>query len=200
MKHVAISGSDGAGKSYLIAKVSANFTAILWCRHPQYLSGPFNLIMKYFGKNYRVSPTKEIIIGYHDYQNIVLALIYFILRSIDIYLYFSFKLLFVNLLNKRVLYDRFILDSIADMCVDIKRNNNLIFAFFMPLVLASRLRVKSIIIQRGSSVEKREDVLLDENAEYRESVYLNLINFFNCDIYLNEKWKSDDAFENTINS
>ena len=130
MKHIAISGSDGVGKSFLIDQVSEIFPKQIWCRHPQYLSGPFNLFMKLFGKNYRVYPTPEIVIGYHDYQNLFLALVYFILRSVDIYLYFSFTILRINLQKRRALIDRFILDSIADMCVDIRRHNNLIFAFF----------------------------------------------------------------------
>jgi len=128
MSDYYITGVDGSGKTFYLKKVEdflkdKNYKIKhIWLRSPKILSKPLMLFCRVIGLT-KYNYIEGIKYGSHNfYHSKIISLIFPFLQFFD----FKLRLCFLNLKLKDqeiVLYDRYSLDTLADLMVDTHRLN-----------------------------------------------------------------------------
>lgn len=176
MVAIVISGPDGVGKSTIAREVcrvvdGSGVKAVMkWSRYNHFFAKVVNLLGRVLGKSYRET-IHDVVVGYHDYSGVFgyLYIAAVFLDHIFAVLAFCFKALNWR---RHYIYDRFLLDAVADLMVDTGRGR-LILCLFAPLLKVASYFASFHIIQCKYEIvcERRPDVCFDKRYKARTDAY-----------------------------
>jgi len=171
-----ISGADGSGKSTIIngyAKILSEDKAEVrqfWLRFVSISSKIINMFGRLLKKSY-IEKHKWGTIGYHDYDG-SFGFIYIFSCYLDHLLFYPF-FIFKNRVaidspNVHHVYDRYLVDTVADLIVD-TRKDKLILWLFSGLISSLQRKAKIVIITCDEKVvtSRRADIFDDKKYKLR---------------------------------
>lgn len=180
-----LSGPDGTGKSTIsnaVINLLKNNNDLevkhIWLRFNHYTAKFVNLIGRLTGKSYYESYDWGKL-GYHDYYGLI-GVIYVLSIYIDhIFFYVFLKHKFLKS-NQNYLIDRFIIDVIADLIVDTKRND-LIFFLLGPFLRIELNKSHAFILECDESIviSRRIDITDDKRYGDKIKAYKEISSKFN---------------------
>lgn len=175
VKHIYLCGSDGSGKTTLLELLEeelhkrGRITNHIWIRSPKILSKPLMAycrltgLTKYFYKN-------GIRYGSHEFhKSKFVSCLFPYLQYLDMKL----VLLFKKQIKGIALYDRYILDTLADLMVDTHRldlHKKSIGKAFLSL-LPEKKSVFFIDVDEDIIRKRKSDTLHDPNISVKIEVY-----------------------------
>lgn len=183
---VVFSGADGTGKSTIIKGykdklINDGFTvSVIWLRFISFFSKVVNLFGRFLGLNYVEKYTWGRI-GYHDYAGWI-AYVYVLAIYLDQKIFF-YKFLFFHRFDKKrtnyFLYDRYLVDTIADLIVDTGKDRFILFLFSgMVRKLKSRCILFIFSCPYSTVLDRRPDIKDDKKYNLRVKAFHKLIRFF----------------------
>lgn len=194
-----LTGSDGSGKSSLLAELKKELeqkgekVSSVWIRSPKLFSKPLMAYCRLMG--YTKYFVKDgIRYGYHDFSTSkIVSWLFPYLQYLD---------LRIALWRQKkptgiVFYDRFILDTLADLMVSTRRldlHKKLIGKAFLKL-LSSSITILFVDVDESTIRMRKLDTLHDPNLFLKIKVYRILANDFNI-ITLD----NNGSFEFTLNN
>jgi len=172
---IIISGADGTGKSTIVDGLSKHLseegdTRTFWLRFINFSSKIINMFGRLIGKSYveRHSWGK---VGYHDYDGLI-GYLYIYCCYVDHLIFYPIFLFrnrrSIGSTNIHHIYDRYLLDTMADLIVDTKKDQ-LVLDLFFNLVKRLQSRANLIIItcNEQTIVSRRPDIKDDKKFTLR---------------------------------
>jgi len=203
-----ITGVDGSGKTTILKDVENKLqkqlkkTKHIWIRSPKILSKPLMAYCRLIGlTKYRT--IGGIQYGKHEfYKSKFVSWLFPILQLIDFKIKWYFEKKNINS-NEILLFDRFSLDTLADLMVDTKRENlhkTWIGKAFIDLI-PQNTKILIPIVEEDIIRNRKKDTLHDEHLPYKIEVYnmlsqdLKIKTIDNNGEYINTKTKVVDFFD-----
>lgn len=177
-KYYYITGPDGCGKTTYINKIQSHFNnkniknTHIWLRSPKIFSKPLMAYCRIVGltKYNNIDGMKY---GGHEfYLSRIVSWLFPILQLID----FKIKLLFFHkkiLSNKIVLFDRFALDTLADLMVDTRRfdlHKTCIGKAFTRMI-PKDTKIVTLRVGENTIRERKPDTKYDPHLSNKIKVY-----------------------------
>lgn len=188
-RHIYLTGPDGSGKSTLLEAIKNELqkkgieTTTVWLRSPKILAKPLMAYcrLKGYTKYFMKDGVKY---GYHDFSSSkVVSYLFPFLQYID----FRIALLLRKQSQGIILYDRFALDTLADLMVSTRRLNlhkTWIGRRFLCLIPSST-KVFIIMVDELVIRQRKQDTLYDPNLSLKLKVYNILAKDLNLDVINN---------------
>ncbi len=184
---IIISGSDGTGKSTIVDGLSQDLskkgeTKTFWLRFVNFFSKFINVFGRLFNKSY-VERYSWGSVGYHDYNGLI-GYLYIYSCYVDHLIFYPF---FIARNRKAIgsskvhhIYDRYLLDTIADLIVD-TRKEQLTLGLFSNMVKKLKSKANLIIITCDEQVvlSRRPDIKDDKKYTLRLEAYSKIAKKFN---------------------
>ncbi|HOM66363.1 MAG TPA: hypothetical protein PK591_11180 [Ignavibacteriales bacterium] len=194
--NIYLTGPDGSGKSTLLDAIKNEFrnrgikTTTVWIRSPKIFSKPLMAYCRLMGyTKYFVKDGVKY--GYHDFsRSKLVSFVFPILQYFDL----RITLLFRKKNNGVILYDRFVLDTLADLMVSTRHLNlhkTIIGRLFLSL-MPSSTKVFVIMVDESIIRQRKLDTLHDPNLSVKLRVYDILAKDLGFDI-INNNGKIDET-------
>lgn len=175
-----IAGPDGSGKTahvHALIKYLASKGIIIrhiWLRSPKFFSKPLMAYCRLIGLT-RYRTINGIRIGKHEfYRSKFVSLIFPWLQFIDMKIFNFFKVkLPVIVKKKSIIFDRYTLDTLADLMVDTGRYNlhkTLLGTMFIKL-LPPTSKIVILEVNEETLKKRKKDVFLDPQIEDRVKAF-----------------------------
>lgn len=182
------SGADGTGKSTIIdafSKVKRSegiHVNVKWLRYVSYLSKFVNVIGRLTGKSYKEKYGWGVV-GYHEYSGWI-GYLFIIATFIDHSVYFIYFRIRSLFFKGDVIFDRYLIDSVADLIVDTNKPN-LILQLFRYHIKWLNDNCKVILLECDENIviSRRPDILDDKCYKLRVEAFMKIKNSFNLDSY-----------------
>lgn len=184
--NIYLTGADGSGKSTLLNAIKIELqnrgieTTTVWLRSPKIFSKPLMAYcrLKGYTKYFMKDGVKY---GYHNFSSSkAVSFLFPFLQYID----FRIALLLRKQPHGVILYDRFVLDTLADLMVSTRRLNlhktwiGRRFLCLMPL----STKVFIIMVDELIIRQRKQDTLHDPNLALKVEVYRILAKDLNIEI------------------
>ncbi|MDY7394084.1 hypothetical protein UMM65_02445 [Aureibaculum sp. 2210JD6-5] len=175
---IYIAGSDGSGKTTILKEVEDRIiaqghkTRHIWLRSPKIISKPLMAYCRLVGLTKRYT-TDGVKYSKHEfYRSAFVSWIFPILQVIDFKIKWYFEKRKIKD-NEIILFDRFSLDTLADLIVDTRKMNLHKTWIGKEFVKALPERTKMVILKVDENVirERKKDTLHDELLKYKVDVY-----------------------------
>lgn len=188
-KIVYLAGPDGSGKTTLLKEIESNYkrrgisTKHIWLRSPKLTSKPLMLYCRLAGLT-KYKTINGIKYGKHEfYRSKFVSSLFPFLQLFDFKI--KWKALKKQIKNNDViLFDRFSLDTLADLMVDTGRMdlyNSKVGAGFLNLIPKHAVIV--LIIANEEAIRKRkEDTKYDDHLAHKIEVFKQLGNALNLPV------------------
>jgi len=181
--HIYLTGPDGSGKSTLLEAIKNELkkrgieTTTVWLRSPKILAKPLMAYCRLKG-NTKYFMKEGVKYGYHDFSSSkAVSYLFPFLQYID----FRIALLLRKQSQGIILYDRFALDTLADLMVSTRRldlHKTWIGKRFLHLIPSSTM-VFIIMVDELVIRQRKLDTLYDPNLALKVEVYRILANDLN---------------------
>lgn len=197
IKHIYLTGPDGSGKSTLLEAIKNEMqkkgieTTTVWLRSPKIFSKPLMAYcrLKGYTKYYMKDGVKY---GYHNFSSSkAVSFLFPFLQYID----FRIALLLKKRPQGIILYDRFVLDTLADLMVSTRRldlHKTWIGRRFLCLMPPST-KVFIIMVDELIIRQRKLDTLHDPNLSLKINIYGILAKDLNFEVLNN-----NGEFESTL--
>jgi len=171
-----IAGPDGSGKTTYIREIESYFlkknqkVKHIWLRSPKIFSKPLMAFCRLIGLT-KYTIIDEVKYGKHEfYRSKLISWIFPILQLID----FKLKWLLTKKDSRAILiFDRFALDTLADLMVDTQRFNlhkNFIGKAFIKLI-PEHTKMLLLSVNEENIRLRKEDTKFDEHLQNKIKVY-----------------------------
>lgn len=184
-----VCGADGVGKTTHIKRL-INYYKIqnyVWLRSPKIISKPLMLFCRVFGfTEYKTINGLSYGI-HHFYKSKLISYIFPIIQLIDFKISWFFKR-FTLIKNEKTIFDRFNIDTLADLMVDthnFKLHNDWVGKEFLKM---TPNYTKMVILDADEEKIKlrKKDTLFDENLVLKLKAYRILANELNIKLIRND--------------
>ena len=189
---IYIAGPDGIGKTTFLNcvkyKIKENKTCHIWIRSPKIISKPLMAFCRLVGLT-QYKTIDGIKYGTHNfYKSTFVSWLFPILQLLDFKIKWHFE---KRKINKRdvVLFDRFSLDTLADLMVDTHKmdmHKSWIGKQFISL-FPENLKIIILEVTEESIRNRKKDTLYDENLALKIKVYKILSNDLNLKVIDNNR-------------
>ena len=190
-KSIYLIGTDGSGKTTYIKKIQKKYNInfeYIWIRSPKIFSKPLMLICRIFRlTNYKY--INNVKFGKHSFEKSkFVSHVYPYLQLLDFKIIWYLKKIFIQN-NKNMIFDRFSIDTLADIMVSTKKMH-------LHKTWVGRQFVKSIpentillnIYVNEKNIKKRKfDTKFDDNIKLKIKVYKILCDYLNIPLFDNNK-------------
>lgn len=175
---IYICGSDGSGKTTIIKELESSFikqgykTRHIWLRSPKIISKPLMAYCRIVGLT-KYKTINNIRFGKHEfYKSKFVSWLFPILQLIDVKIKWYFEQKKIKN-DEIVLFDRFSLDTLADLMVDTRRMNlhkTWIGKEFIKQI-PGNTEIIVLKVDEKNIRARKEDTRYDELLDYKVLVY-----------------------------
>ncbi|MFC1808879.1 hypothetical protein ACFL3D_01995 [Candidatus Omnitrophota bacterium] len=182
-------GIDGTGKTTIAHELKQSLEqngesiAYLWLRQFHIFAKCINAVGRLCGLSVKKQYDGGVCIGYHYYEkNNILAAVFKLATMCDIVLtlilFIYIPLIFTR---KIIIIDRFLIDTVIDVCVDTKDEAFLKKAVVKTLMTMVLRHAKIVYVRTKTDeiIKRRPDIAYDETFDYRLSLYERTVELFN---------------------
>ena len=178
IKNIMISGADGTGKSTISEGIQEFYsrkniqTKTIWLRFNHYLAKIINGLGRITGKSYQEKYVWGKV-GYHDYKGLIGYLYIFSVYFDHLFFrLFLRKKYLINNDSEILIIDRYIIDIMADLIVD-TRKNELVYTLFSPFAKKEITLSNTFILKCDKEIvmSRREDIKDDKSYGAKIKAY-----------------------------
>ncbi len=172
-----LTGPDGSGKTTILKEVERIIleknvpTKHIWIRSPKIFSKPLMAICRLIGLT-KYTIIDGIKYGTHEFErSTIVSFLFPLLQLID------FKLKWFQLSrqinsNEIVIFDRFSLDTLADLMVSTKRLNlHKSWIGKMFIDISKNCNILILYVDENTTKKRKKDTLFDKNIQLKNKVY-----------------------------